>query len=150
MRATIKDQRSNRINQPRLLSPCCQTRFHRAPEVILMDKNYNESVDIWGVGIILAELMQRTNPDNLATLTGPGKLQHKSLFMGNSCYPISPFDDSEKSMVHNSDQIFKIIEKYPNLNVSQDFCFIHSEDTLDYLDKIVKRKQFQDLKNDMR
>lgn len=60
MRAILKDERSNRQNQKRAMSPCVQTRWYRAPEVILTDKTYNESADIWGVGIILAELMQRT------------------------------------------------------------------------------------------
>ena len=39
------------------------TRWYRAPEVILMNKMYTYSVDIWSVGCIFAELltMMETN-----------------------------------------------------------------------------------------
>ena len=33
------------------------TRWYRAPEVILMNKMYSYSVDIWSVGCIFAELL---------------------------------------------------------------------------------------------
>ncbi|KAL9655263.1 hypothetical protein ABK040_009037 [Willaertia magna] len=35
------------------------TRWYRAPELLLMCKEYNEAIDIWSVGCILAELIQR-------------------------------------------------------------------------------------------
>lgn len=35
------------------------TRWYRAPELILSNKNYNKSVDIWAVGCILCELYGR-------------------------------------------------------------------------------------------
>lgn len=42
------------------------TRWYRAPEVILMNKMYSYSVDIWSVGCIFAELltMMETNYAN--------------------------------------------------------------------------------------
>jgi len=36
------------------------TRWYRAPEVSLMNKSYNKSLDMWSVGCIFAELLQRT------------------------------------------------------------------------------------------
>jgi serine/threonine protein kinase len=36
----------------RELTPHVVTRFYRAPEVILMDRNYNKKIDIWAVGAI--------------------------------------------------------------------------------------------------
>lgn len=35
------------------------TRWYRAPEVSLMNKSYNKSLDMWSVGCIFAELLQR-------------------------------------------------------------------------------------------
>ena len=35
------------------------TRWYRAPEVSLLNKSYNESLDMWSVGCIFAELLQR-------------------------------------------------------------------------------------------
>ena len=42
------------------MSPCIQTRWYRAPEVVLTEKYYNESIDIWGVGLVVAELLKCT------------------------------------------------------------------------------------------
>lgn len=36
------------------------TRWYRAPEVSLLIKSYNQSLDMWSVGCIFAELLQRT------------------------------------------------------------------------------------------
>lgn len=44
------------------------TRWYRAPEVILSWMHYNQTVDIWSVGCIMAEM-----------LTG------KTLFKGKDC-----------------------------------------------------------------
>ena len=35
------------------------TRWYRAPEVSLLNKSYNQSLDMWSVGCIFAELLQR-------------------------------------------------------------------------------------------
>ena len=36
------------------------TRWYRAPEIMLLCTNYNDAVDIWSVGCIMAELFGRT------------------------------------------------------------------------------------------
>lgn len=43
---------SERDEGERELSPHVVTRYFRAPEIILMDKNYNQKVDIWACGAI--------------------------------------------------------------------------------------------------
>lgn len=48
LKATLKEREEG----DRELTPHVVTRFYRPPEVILMDKNYNQKVDIWGVGAI--------------------------------------------------------------------------------------------------
>jgi mitogen-activated protein kinase 1/3 len=35
------------------------TRWYRAPEVVLCNKNYEESIDLWAVGCVFAELISR-------------------------------------------------------------------------------------------
>lgn len=45
-------KRSNNGN----LSEYVATRWYRAPELVLRSTNYNESVDIFAVGCIMAEL----------------------------------------------------------------------------------------------
>ena len=33
------------------------TRWYRAPEIILLEKDYGPAIDIWAVGCIFAELL---------------------------------------------------------------------------------------------
>jgi mitogen-activated protein kinase 1/3 len=33
------------------------TRHYRAPELILMEKDYGKAVDIWAAGVLFAELL---------------------------------------------------------------------------------------------
>jgi mitogen-activated protein kinase 1/2 len=42
-----------------LLTDYITTRWYRPPEVILSCKNYSGAIDVWSVGCILAEMMQR-------------------------------------------------------------------------------------------
>ena len=48
----------------RRLSDHVVTRWYRPPEIILIEKDYGPAVDIWSVGCIMAELLQK-NDDHL-------------------------------------------------------------------------------------
>ena len=48
----LKETQEEREKGDRQLTPHVVTRFFRAPEVILMDKNYNSKIDIWACGTI--------------------------------------------------------------------------------------------------
>ena len=43
--------------QQPLLTDYVATRWYRAPELILIEKDYTSAIDIWSVGCIFAELM---------------------------------------------------------------------------------------------
>lgn len=58
------------------------TRWYRAPELILLQDDYNELIDVWSVGCIYAELLQM--------LEGCHHEDRGPLFPGSSCYPLSP------------------------------------------------------------
>ena len=60
------------------------TRFYRAPELILLEKDYGKAVDIWACGVIFGELllMLEENCPNLD--------ERKCLFPGKQCFPLSP------------------------------------------------------------
>jgi mitogen-activated protein kinase 1/3 len=43
----------------RKLSDHVVTRWYRAPEVILIEKEYGPAIDVWSAGCIMAELLQK-------------------------------------------------------------------------------------------
>jgi len=79
--------------RPRDLSNCVVSRWYRAPEVILTQKRYDQSIDIWSMGCILAELLHcsivyqgnpKFNQDN------------RFIFPGSSSFPLSPCDEMQE------------------------------------------------------
>ena len=80
--------KQQRIDRKPEISNHVVTRWYRAPEVITLDKNYDQAIDIWGAGCILGELLFKA------------KLKSETqtvLFKGASCYPLSPVIDAEDS-----------------------------------------------------
>ncbi len=64
------------------------TRYYRAPELILMEKDYGAGIDMWAVGCIFAELL------NMMKEHVPNHTQRKPIFPGKSCFPLSPVKSS--------------------------------------------------------
>ena len=60
------------------------TRWYRAPEIILLDKEYHKPIDIWSIGCIFGELLKMQRAVCADTL------QRFPLFPGKYCYPVSP------------------------------------------------------------
>ena len=54
-RAMIPEMKVKSMN----MTDYVATRWYRAPELLLSMREYNESVDIWSVGCIFAELIRR-------------------------------------------------------------------------------------------
>ena len=87
--------------------------MYRAPELILIQKHYDFSVDIWALGCVLAELMATSKQyleQHKFCDMGDGKrcnmiktcLADRHLFKGKSCYPLSP---CAKGYLREHDQI---------------------------------------------
>ena len=96
----------------RNLSPHMQTRYYRAPEVVLM-QHYDTKADIWSLGCVLAELVNTLKP-----VSEEERMQKKAypfLFEGKSCYPLSPCkealnsDNDDTNVVDQNDQLLKIL-----------------------------------------
>ena len=49
--------REPRRSLRRMLTGHVVTRWYRAPELILLEKDYTEAIDVWAVGCIFAELL---------------------------------------------------------------------------------------------
>jgi serine/threonine protein kinase len=78
--------------KPRDLSNCVVSRWYRAPEIILTQKRYDQSVDIWSMGCILAELIY----SSMQYSQDPKFDQDdRFLFPGTSSFPLSPCEEME-------------------------------------------------------
>jgi mitogen-activated protein kinase 1/3 len=78
---------SNECSKDRQLSAYVATRWYRPPEIILMEKEYDYSMDMWGTGCVFAELLEMIKENQ------PAIENRTPLFPGNSCFPLSPSTD---------------------------------------------------------
>ena len=121
----------------RELSTHIVSRYYRPLEIILVEKVYTTSVDIWGVGCIFGELlnMMKENPISYK--------RRKPLFPGSSCYPLSPDMDAirETNIIHttNTDQL-NIIFKTLGTPTADSLSFITDENAKEYVYKLPKYK----------
>jgi mitogen-activated protein kinase 1/3 len=79
------------------------TRWYRAPELILLQEDYNQAIDLWSVGCIYAEL--------LGMLEGTNTRDRGPLFPGSSCFPLSP------DHKHKTDYKYHTKGKHDQLNM---------------------------------
>ncbi|CAG9312793.1 unnamed protein product [Blepharisma stoltei] len=114
----------------RILTDHVATRWYRAPEVILLEKEYGKEIDIWSLGCVFAELLGMIS-DNISQY-----LERAPLFPGKSCFPLSPDPSATNQRggypSSNNDQlnmIFRIIG-----TPSDDDCsFISDPRALNYV-----------------
>lgn len=105
----IEDREKHR----KMLSNHVCSRWYRPPEVILTQKYYNQKIDIWGLGCVLAEMLFviqnggkcLDSPDHKKSSASRSekspkgrvkKLSDKYLLPGLSCFPLSPFETNDK------------------------------------------------------
>lgn len=88
-------------SKKRSLSSHVGSRWYRAPEISIIEKQYDQASDMWSVGCILYELMKLVENQNY-----PASDKRNVLFMGDSCFPLSPFAQkrTEKDMNFISEQ----------------------------------------------
>jgi len=65
------------------------TRFYRAPEIILLDREYDDKIDIWAAACSTIELLNSITELLDPTLTDTDSL-YRHPFIGDSCFPLSP------------------------------------------------------------
>lgn len=106
------------------------TRWYRAPELIIMEKDYGPAIDMWALGCITGELFGMLK-ENAQTF-----VDRKPLFQGNSCFPLSPANkssyDSNGFPVSNDDQLHKIFNLLGTPN-EDDISFVTDEKAIMYL-----------------
>jgi len=106
------------------------TRWYRPPEIILIEKQYGPAVDIWGVGCILAELLQKTQEHQGDTETN----KDQPLFPGKSCFPLSPDKHSKRkgSTFTEKDQI-NVIMNVLGTPTPDDLSFVTDQTAMNYI-----------------
>lgn len=104
-----------------------QTRWYRAPEVILLDSSYTKAVDIWSVGCVFAEMLTLLN----------SKTKKVPLFPGTSCYPLSPLKGKKGS--GEQDQMSSILDILGTPS-DEDMKNLYSDKARMYLKQFAPRK----------
>ena len=147
----LKQEKENRKQDKRCLSNHVVSRRYRAPEIILLEKNYDQKIDMWSVGCILAEMLLKVEQKLQA---GQGHQSTDSaknefnIFPGKSCYPLSPpginKDSSSDSAIRldRKDQLIQIL-KVLGSTTEDDLSFLADKNAYDYVCKIEKSMKFK-------
>jgi mitogen-activated protein kinase 1/3 len=97
------------------------TRWYRAPELILLEKDYGPAIDMWSVGCIYAEML------GMIKENAPTFLDRKPLFPGKSCFPLSPdsaVTEKRKGFPASSNDQLSIIFDVIGTPTEQDKTFV--------------------------
>lgn len=139
-------KKPNPITNKQALSVHVVTRWYRAPELILIEKDYSAAIDMWSVGCIFGELML-TMKENSKTF-----VDRAPLFPGKFCFPLSPPDTKNNSIkineygfpVDKTDQLTVIFELL-GTPTDDELAFITDQNGILYL-KSLKFRPKKDLK----
>jgi mitogen-activated protein kinase 1/3 len=106
------------------------TRWYRAPELILLEKDYGPAIDMWSVGCIFAELLGMMK-ESAATY-----LDRKPLFPGKSCFPLSPdksLQQNRNGFPYSTDDQLAIIFQVIGAPTEEDKSFVTDAKAAQYL-----------------
>lgn len=123
-----KDQRKN---MKRELTGHVVTRWYRAPELILLEKDYGPAIDMWSVGCIFAELL------GMMKESAPTYLDRRPLFPGKSCFPLSPdknVKEERKGFPFSKNDQLAVIFEVIGTPTEQDKSFVTDAKATEYLD----------------
>ena len=107
------------------------TRWYRAPEIILLEKDYGPAIDIWAVGCIFAELL------GMMKENAPTFMDRQPLFPGKSCFPLSPAKDpteQRKGFPFSSTDQLAVIFALIGSPTDDDKSFVTDHKALEYLE----------------
>lgn len=131
MKSRLLKSKDQRKNMKRELTSHVVTRWYRAPEIILLEKDYGPAIDIWAVGCIFAELL------GMMKSAAPTFMDRQPLFPGKSCFPLSPakspLEQRKGFPVSSNDQLAFIFAVIGTPN-DEDKSFVTDQKALDYLE----------------
>jgi mitogen-activated protein kinase 1/3 len=144
IRKRLVKTKNQRKNMKRELTGHVVTRWYRAPELILLEKDYGPPIDIWSVGCIFGELL------GMMKENAPTYLDRKPLFPGKSCFPLSPnnkLTEKRKGFPFSSTDQLNIIFQKLGTPSEEDKSFVTDTKAQEYLDAYpeCERKDFHTL-----
>ena len=131
LRQRLMKTKDIRKNMKRELTGHVVTRWYRAPEIILLEKDYGPAIDIWAVGCIFAELLAMMK-ENASTF-----MERQPLFPGKSCFPLSPAKDPQeqrKGFPFSSSDQLAVIFGVIGTPSEDDKSFVTDQKALEYLE----------------
>lgn len=131
LRQRLMKTKDMRKNMKRELTGHVVTRWYRAPEIILLEKDYGPAIDIWAVGCIFAELLAMMK-ENASTF-----MERQPLFPGKSCFPLSPAKDPQeqrKGFPFSSSDQLAVIFGVIGTPGEDDKSFVTDQKALEYLE----------------
>jgi len=108
----LLDKREINRKRKRQISNHVISRWYRPPEIIFIEKLYDQSVDMWSIGCVLSDMLMCCEP----FVNKNHDIRQRCLFRGNSCFPLSPKNGQSKQ-ISSQDQIIKIVERLPILTL---------------------------------
>lgn len=127
-----------RKNMKRELTGHVVTRWYRAPELILLEKDYGPAIDMWSVGCIFAELL------GMMKESAPTYLDRKPLFPGKSCFPLSPdkhAKEERKGFPFSKNDQLAVIFEVIGTPTEEDKSFVTDAKAIEYLDAFPPRSR---------
>ena len=119
-----------RKNLKRELTGHVVTRWYRAPEIILLEKDYGPAIDMWSIGCIFGELLGMMK-ESAATY-----LDRRPLFPGKSCFPLSPdktLQQAKNGFPYAKDDQLALIFSVIGTPADDDMSFVTDSKALQYL-----------------
>lgn len=130
--------REKRKRMQRQLTSHVVTRWYRAPELILLEKDYGPAIDVWSVGCIFAELLSMLKGNSSSYK------DRQPLFPGGSCFPLSPENKtvvkSPESLFSHTDQL-NVIFDILGTPTEVDYSFVTDAKAIEYLKAFPPKKK---------
>jgi len=130
LRKRLMKTKDQRKNMKRELTGHVVTRWYRAPEIILLEKDYGPAIDMWSIGCIFAELLGIMKMPNATCF------ERKPLFPGKSCFPLSPAKELEQQRngfpINTNDQLSMIFQVIGTPK-EEDILFVTDQKAIEYL-----------------
>ena len=82
------------------------SRWYRAPEISIIEKQYDQASDMWSFGCIIYELLQYLlySQEHQHSFNHEQLQKKRYTFMGDSCFPLSPIAKQKNKKENESKQ----------------------------------------------